>query len=1350
MAGKTGNYSKVIIYDERRRYFYMWPQKNRPLLDDEIRDMGIGVLDQARRLAQKSWGDVAAPYNAFSESAISTADAFKVVQSGSPSNNFTVKGGNAGGGSLDHPAVLYAKGFYIFLTGDIEYTAQMYSSGSIDLNTESDKYKTLTSIPALTTPPAVDRTDIVYVSLHFEEAVADTGSDPDAYRDSGLRNPIVGTDTANRLRAVFDIRVREGWDTTLNPIDENIFSHAEFLGAIDPNDFDPTDDEFKIPIAVIYRPALQANITTANITDLLTLYDKRVKSIGELSWMTRHGGYTQQDVDQLGITGFSPRFPSAVVDESAAATGLNQGLGTEAFNSDSVTPRVVQDTGKFKVGALLVADETGIITYESGAEALNEGEVVARQESVGSLYVGYDRGYTGLPGPTGLREYRHNVSVYSKGTSGTVGVEVVIENGDTGSYAMLVRSRETGMAGNYVAVDRLGRVGVNTMEPGWDEPEPLWGLSGANVAVDVNATQRVRENLIVDQDVKVGGGMQGRTWVVPAALSELNPAVFGWTGGQQGITGAVACVIVKRGVAVMGESGIAGYGYTGVAGQYECYDLEGHRLFTIGDLGPEFDRTVRQLYGTDSREVYVSDVSFLSLPGGFDYLKAGDTVTYDIVREEGQHVTGALTVTQSAWQAIEELRDDIIYNTGWGAPTGMYRQFTYTDTRGISGSIDDPLTTFTGIGEAFGVHIISNIFGFTGAGYTGAADDSHGKILIKEMPEDPVHAEIRSIATFTLSRSLLSDLAITFTTSHFYGSGGYGGDLQNMKFAKLDLGEAADAWLFNGDVFFNGAGFRNQVVFSPNVIFRDDVMMYGTLFADELRFNFARVGRLDVDNDIVISRDGSVAELFAVGPVPDSLRHLQSMQGSNPDSDPRVKMYIKGGAQGTMLVAESESSDVNTLGDVRLRNQRERNRMYANIGGTVGSDTLPFGIHLVDERNTTTKLDRVVVDYRGLGGETGQVTLDVRGDITASRGVVAPFIAAGNTTTINADYPLYVAGRGYVGGELSVESLRFVGAEAPSGDTDIVTPVNVAVVSNNQQTFHNNEIILREKNFTVTERVYLNNNNSLGVMGFTGTQPTPDYYLKMHDQKDQGLFGHDSLTFDEGEINTLVSAGNDVYVDEVTNPDMKRYLFNHINVCTLGTIRIQWTGYAYDPSPVHLSPMNVIQSYEFESPYFRDRNGGSAINWMPGSRFGDENFIVRVQGNLIDTHPDFPAMYEVDKCLAVYIPKSKWLGWSVGGDTAGYLSFVLAYPYELTTNSFNMLDMTQQTLCGGFAPTALWQVGLYPRLVKQTRLPFDTTAGSNLERMYIGEWDLDVVIFPKVVGRCANLTGKLYISYVQT
>ena len=146
MAGTSGNYSNIVIYDENRRYYYLWPQKNRPLLDDEVRSMGVGLLDQVRRSVQSIYGDVASPNSEFSKPGLSASfEAFRVKEAGYKTNNFLVKGGS----SLDNPAVLYSKGFYIFITGDIEYRNQMVPSESYDLETASDKTKTQTLIPDL-------------------------------------------------------------------------------------------------------------------------------------------------------------------------------------------------------------------------------------------------------------------------------------------------------------------------------------------------------------------------------------------------------------------------------------------------------------------------------------------------------------------------------------------------------------------------------------------------------------------------------------------------------------------------------------------------------------------------------------------------------------------------------------------------------------------------------------------------------------------------------------------------------------------------------------------------------------------------------------------------------------------------------------------------------------------------------------------------------------------------------------------------------------------------------------------------------------------------------------------------
>ena len=152
----------------------------------------------------------------------------------------------------------------------------------------------------------------------------------------------------------------------------------------------------------------------------------------------------------------------------------------------------------------MVGHETGMITYETGPADLGEGEVVAKDISTESLYAGYSMGVTGH------REYKDNISVYAKGETGTAGVSVIIDGGDTGSLAMRVKAIEGETGYNFYAVDYKGRIGVNTNEPGWEPVDGAWnveryndglfGETGVNVVVDINDSARVRKHLFVDKD----------------------------------------------------------------------------------------------------------------------------------------------------------------------------------------------------------------------------------------------------------------------------------------------------------------------------------------------------------------------------------------------------------------------------------------------------------------------------------------------------------------------------------------------------------------------------------------------------------------------------------------------------------------------------------------------------------------------------------------------------------------------------------------------------------------------------------------------------------------------------------
>jgi hypothetical protein len=351
-----GQYSNYIVYDEEKRYFVLQAQRNRPLLDAEVRELNLSMLDQVRRYAQTMMGNVAAPLESFSSPDASSGpnNAFKITQA-DPSkmvNNFTI----TGGAGLEDPAILFLNGYRVFYKGSVDYAdqnAQLLSGETVSDALKRDDY-TKTLLPALQTPGAA-RTDVVYLDLSFAEVTADiAGSE---YQDPEIKDAVIGNDTANRLRAVIDIRVYEGWSGST---DATIF---------DDSFFEPSTENqiqhFKCPLALITRPGGNPIIQDSMITDLLELHDKRVLTNKELTHRTRHGGFTQKDVD-------AGRATAADVDETWGATGKNEGFGTEALNTDAVTPRVLNKEGKFKVSALVVGS-SGI---EQDAEELNEGESV--------------------------------------------------------------------------------------------------------------------------------------------------------------------------------------------------------------------------------------------------------------------------------------------------------------------------------------------------------------------------------------------------------------------------------------------------------------------------------------------------------------------------------------------------------------------------------------------------------------------------------------------------------------------------------------------------------------------------------------------------------------------------------------------------------------------------------------------------------------------------------------------------------------------------------------------------------------------------------------------------------------
>lgn len=1374
-------YSNIIVYDERKRYYYLWARKNKPLLDDEIRNSQLAIIDQVRRSLQHTQGDVSVPLATYSRSKISNVNNYFKVE---VLNNEDIK--VIGGTSVESPAVLFAKGFYVFLTGDIVYSDQD------DTGNLTDPDYTETQIPDLTTPTAGtgDRIDIVYVDLHFGEV---SPLDTTEYKDTNLKNPIVGTETANRLRAVFDIRVWEDYPNkdisgnarvNIPNINEDIFTNTDFLGSLPTgNELDSNPiykEHFRVPIAVLYRKDGVA-LSDDSVIDLLSLYDKRVLTLEEITYRSLHGGYGETAVYELmlqsgqaGFTGLAgatgglqARFPHAKLDEGAYATGLNQGFEYHAFNTDSVTPRVLDSDGKFAMGGLLVgredADKTYPITSETGPVDLADGEAIANQISSKSIYVGYDRGITGL------REYEDRLNIHMQGLTGTAGLRIINDTGETGSISAHIKGK-AGPTENNVFVDYLGRMGINTAYPGWTAVNTLWGATGDNIVLDVNDSVRVWRNQFVRGDQYIEGGSFGQSWQIPSYPSGQTPGLVGFTGlanqisgviptDDEGITGRAA-IYIKPGMAVVGSQNVPGY--TGNFGFYECFDSDGGRVFTIGSLGEDFDRTVRTLFGVGIRTLFLTDYSLLYMPNGYNQISNGDKITVSGTDYDGNAVASS-TYTVTGVGGM----------TGSAGLTGVYLfaewlegKFPQTKTQIILDPFDE-------------------------AKDPADRAETHGQVILKDLNDrSSLH-----LNTLSVTRPGVTGVVpIPVTESKFFGSGatgtagttGMGGYIQNLKFAKLDLGEAADAWLFNGDVFFNGGGELNRATFSPNVLFRNDVFVYGNFVADSLLFNFANVNNMQVNNQLKVDDDVAIGEHLVIGY---SLNQAFSKLNVQANANEELTVLNNGDMMSDRFIAQStkdaDDADVNEYGSFQTQTRSHGYNINLKVGGTFGSTTDPLGVHLIDSRFGTTlnagdSPDTLVFDYSNGSGEYGILNVRVRGNFRATAGIVAANISAGSSLTeANTDYAFYAGGDSKIDGTLTVNQIKYTGSEAAEDEGVINTPPNVNVIERDQLfVIAPQGDILRTKKFSLSTKALLNNSNPLGLnLCGAVTAPyevdsgdvfdsAPPSISEVSVVSDSARFAHDNLTYtQEAFAGTYTgTATTELTASQFTSglygqiPELFRRNFDRITIATLGTLRATYVGFVqgtdYGISNQNRTarfPGSIVQTYEFESRYFRNKSGGSIINWLPStggassSRFGDENLLAKVEADIIGTNPDRPEIYHLDKPIAIFLPLTSWERYCIQyPDTASSYTYSLYYPVDYVIQNFTKLDFERQTNFD--ANPAIWYLGLYPELNNITSIAF---ADSNSDRLYRAEWDLNLVVYSETIGKCSNLIGNINVSYMQ-
>lgn len=205
-----GNFSRNT-FDPNKNYFGVRLQQGVPLVDADWNE-----LDDALRNAIYSLGQV------FPDGVQPGSTGLQILQtSPAPTNNLRMEGGLVlvGGRPLRVPTTVL-------------YSAQPWFNNPARATQDG-----VTVIPSLT-PPSANRTDIVYLDV-WEREVRST-------EDTNLIHPAIGVETCVRLKREFAFRVAEGTQT---------------LPAT------PAGHSF-IPLALLNRPAGQANITASQIEDI--------------------------------------------------------------------------------------------------------------------------------------------------------------------------------------------------------------------------------------------------------------------------------------------------------------------------------------------------------------------------------------------------------------------------------------------------------------------------------------------------------------------------------------------------------------------------------------------------------------------------------------------------------------------------------------------------------------------------------------------------------------------------------------------------------------------------------------------------------------------------------------------------------------------------------------------------------------------------------------------------------------------------------------------------------------------------------------------------------------------------
>jgi Family of unknown function (DUF6519) len=199
------------------------------------------------------------------------------------------------GGTVAQPGLCLVDGWEIQISASLNYTAQLlYNNAELATQWQVDP------LAPLTTPNA-DRVDIVY--LDAWERLVDSVDDPD------LLNPLIGIETCMRRQREWVVRVSEG-----NPLPPPPTGHAYY------------------PVARLTRPANQAVISAAQLTDLRTPMA-----------MAR-----QNEVEQLATDAFGSQYPLSLDGQPHLKISLREAINALLRGAIPTTPVTILTTATFE------------------------------------------------------------------------------------------------------------------------------------------------------------------------------------------------------------------------------------------------------------------------------------------------------------------------------------------------------------------------------------------------------------------------------------------------------------------------------------------------------------------------------------------------------------------------------------------------------------------------------------------------------------------------------------------------------------------------------------------------------------------------------------------------------------------------------------------------------------------------------------------------------------------------------------------------------------------------------------------------------------------------------------------